>query len=520
MKTRLLAFLPLLTLSGLVTGAAAQDFNGDQRTDLVVGVPHEDVGAVANAGAVNVYYADPSGHISTAGAQVWDQSVPGLGELAEAGDQFGAAVAWGDMNGDGYDDLAIGVPYEDTGNRYFGKPDAGLVHVLFGSLGGLTAGGALRYTEANYWSAEVEAGDCFGFSLAMGDVFDQGYQGLADLVVGAPFEDIDGVIDAGAVFTFPSPFAPSSWYPQMWSQGNGLLSGSPPGAYDRFGWTLALAEYSPFLPWLAIGIPFEDVNGRADAGAVQILYYDTALKALNTGGQQFWTQDSSGILDTAEVGDNFGYSLATGYWLYDSSYFNGRDLAVGVPGEDVGSAADAGAVSMIYYAEAYGRLDWYANQFVSQAMSGMPDPAEAGDAFGTAVAQARELSGFTDLLVVGIPGEGIGSASAAGAVILLHAGSTGIRTANSSFLHQDSTGLLDAAEANDRFGTTLYGGIYFDGFLAAVGVPLEDVNGISDAGAVQVLYGGSSNEFWHQDVAGAPDACEAADDFGLGLPPG
>ena len=41
-----------------------------------------------------------------------DQDSSGIGETAEAGDQFGFALTGGDFDGDGYGDLAIGVPYE------------------------------------------------------------------------------------------------------------------------------------------------------------------------------------------------------------------------------------------------------------------------------------------------------------------------------------------------------------------------------------------------------------------------
>ena len=56
-------------------------------------------------------------------------------DAAEAGDQFGAVLTTGDFNGDGYADLAVGVPGEDVGSI----SDAGAVHVLYGSVSGLTS---------------------------------------------------------------------------------------------------------------------------------------------------------------------------------------------------------------------------------------------------------------------------------------------------------------------------------------------------------------------------------------------
>jgi hypothetical protein len=51
---------------------AAGNVGLDKRADLVVGVPVEDVGAVVNAGAVNVLYGSGNG-LSDTGAQFWHQ---------------------------------------------------------------------------------------------------------------------------------------------------------------------------------------------------------------------------------------------------------------------------------------------------------------------------------------------------------------------------------------------------------------------------------------------------------------
>src|SRR5688500_8745890 len=59
---------------------------------------------------------------------------------AESSDRFGDAVARGDFNGDGYDDLAVGLPFEDRTN-FPGAPiiDAGAVDVIYGTAIGLQA---------------------------------------------------------------------------------------------------------------------------------------------------------------------------------------------------------------------------------------------------------------------------------------------------------------------------------------------------------------------------------------------
>jgi hypothetical protein len=69
------------------------DFGNDGFADLAVGgVSSEDVGAIVDAGAVNVLYGSAGG-LSGAGSQLFTQDSPELVDTAEAGDQFGAALA-------------------------------------------------------------------------------------------------------------------------------------------------------------------------------------------------------------------------------------------------------------------------------------------------------------------------------------------------------------------------------------------------------------------------------------------
>jgi hypothetical protein len=117
---------------------AAGDFNHDGRDDLAIGALGEDVGTIETAGAVNVLYGSAS-RLTATGNQLWTQNSAGILDAAEAGDQFGASLSVGDFDGDGFDDLAIGVWGEDITIILGRVRDAGAVNVLYGSASRLTA---------------------------------------------------------------------------------------------------------------------------------------------------------------------------------------------------------------------------------------------------------------------------------------------------------------------------------------------------------------------------------------------
>ena len=113
--------------------------------------------------------------------------------VPESFDNFGAALATGDFNGDGADDLATGIPY-DNGLAGFELDNVGLAIVRYGIPGfGLETGLAdtvLRDTE------DVAPDDNFGFALAAGDFNGDGFD---DLAVGEPGNH---VLDYGKVHIF------------------------------------------------------------------------------------------------------------------------------------------------------------------------------------------------------------------------------------------------------------------------------------------------------------------------------
>jgi hypothetical protein len=178
----------------VVTG----DFNGDGFADLAVSAYLEDVGTVADAGAVNVLYGSASGLQATSpDDQIWSQDSPSVKDVAEPSDLFGLSMSAGDFNGDGFADLGMSVEGEDVGTVM----DAGAVNVLYGSSSGLQA----TSPDDQFWSQDsagvkdvAEASDGFARGLRR-EEGDFNGDGFADLAVGAKGEDVGTIVDAGEV---------------------------------------------------------------------------------------------------------------------------------------------------------------------------------------------------------------------------------------------------------------------------------------------------------------------------------
>jgi hypothetical protein len=406
--------------------AARVDFNDDGFTDLAVGAPLEDVGGAADAGALNVLYGSATGLEPS--PDVFFQGSGGVGGSLEAGDQFGAALAAGDFDDDGVFDLAVGAPGEDIG----ATGNAGAVTVLFGSPAGLTTSGSQTLFQGGGAGGTVETGDAFGSALASGIL---GGDGIADLVVGAPGEDVGATGNAGAVNLLagsPGGLTPGA----VATQGN-------PEPSDLFGLAVATGDFDDTAgDDVAGGAPGETVNGRQAAGAVSVFNGPPGGLA----NERLLFQGTAGIPGSPESFDEFGAAVAP----TDSNGIGQWDLAVGAPGEDLGADVAAGVVNLL----AGSAAGPSGGTLVTQA-----NP-EDGDQFGAAIAGGFFLhdfdnNGFFDL-AVGAPGETVGAAAFAGAVSVFTAsGGPGGTVTPGPVFTQGPGGLGGTAETNDFLGAAL-----------------------------------------------------------------
>ncbi len=180
---------------------AAGDFNGDGRNDLLLGAPHA-AGAegVFRAGEVYLVYGRKK---MTGRVNILKSADVTLTSL-EVGNETGFALAAGDLNGDGRQDLLIGSPGANRGNRVM----VGRVEVIFGRTDlprrlSLAASWDMRLTGIDgpnvYLANFLDAPDRAGSALAAGDL---NHDGFDDLVIGAPYANgpLNERADAGEVY--------------------------------------------------------------------------------------------------------------------------------------------------------------------------------------------------------------------------------------------------------------------------------------------------------------------------------
>jgi hypothetical protein len=312
------------------------------------------------------------------------------------------------------------------------------VQVLWGSPTGLRTLGNL-FLEDSFLTGADER---FGWVLTAGDF---NYDGRDDLAVGRPYADVSGQQDAGAVTVLymgaGRVVASAVQIHKDLALGGAAIQGNA-RIFDLFGFALTSGDYNnDGVADLAIGVPYEDLANLtiSAAGAVHVIY-GSAVAGLTGSGNQLFTQDTSGMLGTAQLSDRFGYSLASGDFDGDGD----DDLAVGVPGEGSGGV-NPGAVQVLF---GTGRgINVLGNRLLDLAGLGFAAGAD-DDEFGWSVSAGRFAGGCGDDLVIGIPGAAVNGLADAGTVAVHYAAAV----ANQVW---SQVQLAGAPTTGDRFGSTL-----------------------------------------------------------------
>jgi len=243
---------------------AIGDFDGNNRAELAIG----SLGAGSpgeGRGAVQTVEIDDGALI--AGAPITAETL-GLDTPGE-GEDIGQALAAGDVNNDGFDDLVVGVPGYGSPEREF--TGAGAVVLLPGTAGGLTGVGRQLWWQDSPGVVGVadRINDGFGSTVAIGPLDTDPY---ADLAIGTPGDtvssgSVEGVEGSVTVLRGSATGLTTAGFGgARYTQNTAGIAGSPESG-DNFSRAVAIAfVQSRGQGSLIIGAPGETVRGIRGTG--------------------------------------------------------------------------------------------------------------------------------------------------------------------------------------------------------------------------------------------------------------
>lgn len=326
---------------------SAGDVNGDGYADVVVAAQNQLVSGTLGAGQVFLFVGSPAGLADTPAVTL---SNPAGGTSAAANAWFGHSLgSAGDVNGDGYVDVIVGAPYQDSP-----ASDEGNAFLYLGSAGGLAT--TPTFTLDNPTN---EPGASFGFAVATaGDPNDDGF---ADVVVGAPLQDVTAT-DRGQAFVYAGGPAGTPTTPTA------MITSTSSQATAYFGWSVSAAGHvtSDTYSDLICGANYADAT-EVDEG--NSFFYG--------GGATGVVPMAYRVLDNPAdlAGGKFGAAVAGVGDVNGDGY---DDVVVGAPFQSAGSSAEGNA---FLYLGASANLPATPSVTFDNPTAGQPD-AHFGEAVG------------------------------------------------------------------------------------------------------------------------------------------
>ncbi len=498
----------------IVTG----DVTGDGILDVVARAKDADVSAVTDAGAIHVW----AGATVPAGAPTATLTVPGLGAFEHLGEIAGGqGVQLADVTGDGVLDVVAGTQNESTIHVWAGGPgltgsssptatlpgggvgdqlgnvtgqgilfadltsdgvldivagthraDAGAVDTgaIYFWAGGVTLSGVVSPTATLTVSGAV-ASDFLGSTLGgqaiqLADVTDDG---LLDVVAAAPFANVGGVSDAGAIYVWSGASLAGAVTQTATLRVSGAVADDQ--LADDAAFQLADVTDDGVLDIVA-GAPGANVSGVSNTGAVYVW--------AGGGGLTGTVSPTATLRQVGAVSGDLLGSSSGGVRIADVTDDGALDVVARAFLADVGGVSDAGAV------------------YVFAGGAGLTGTLGPGAALTIPGAVASDQLGLPSILLSDVTDDGaldvvagtlfanVGGVSDTGAIYVF-AGGAGL----SGSVSPSATLTVPGAVASDQLGSVLLSDVTDDGALDVVaGAPFANVGGVSDTGAIYVFAGG------------------------------
>ena len=417
---------------------------------------------------------------STAGAT----TAPGLRVMG--------ATAWDpqhvDFNGDSKPDLAIGVPDCSIGTSVAG---VGCVAVVYGGTKGVDPAKHTNLSESYPGvPGSSEPGDTFGASLVPVDLDGDGY---TDLVVGSPGEQVS--LPAGG----------SGGLTVMWGGPKGLTSGS----FAYFG-----INTDSFALGRFVGAGDFDGDGKAD------LVFEGPDFSLRIVGD--FDRNNPPEMPGQPVGKETVVPITDNV------------PAPRIENIAVGDVNGDGVSDLVAVVRNAGDRDSHRPILFTGGPHGLTQRGTVTDVKGNAlVGQSAAIGdvngdGYGDI-VIGHGSDDLPTGAKAdlptkgGAVGVAYGGPAGQSTTlKPVWINQATPGVHGVAEAKDHMGAAVsVADVNGDGYADVIaGVPGEDFSGLTNAGSVLVLKGGSHGlsgagaQSFTQNTEAVPGVAEKNDAFG------